>query len=501
MDDNNKTSSSFPPLMTTTEEVADDASTGEKKTIAENSTAEPSAISVSVNTATDPVDNSDATKTEETSTTEESRVDKVRKAKIAMEGFGRTVQRETEEKEEKASAEKNELYKVLDSISHEKEILELTWVNIDDKRTRLKKLLDPVLAREEKIENDEQQLESLEQVTTEAAAKHELEGKRWKTQELRKKLEEEKWLVEEKILKFNEQIEENKKKYQELISQEDKVKQKLKDIDEKLILQAEVLRQQRELEEEKIRQEALNKIQADRQKTEMEKRRLEELKKAENEKKEAEERRIQEEKNKAGAEQRKVSEQVRFEELRKKEEEKQRQETERKVKEEQDRMEELKKKIATSASAASTPIPINVAPKETQAEDPLEKIKELELAQRQKEQAEASRAAEIERASGIKIQEQNDSQIERAKELERVKRENEEADYERQEKERERIKNIDNVGNPNQAKSLLDEIKKEGGELKPLRTLKGDTVQAYNENAITEDDLNKLDRKKFPWLS
>ncbi|MCX6714033.1 MAG: hypothetical protein NTV48_02925 [Candidatus Vogelbacteria bacterium] len=490
MDDNKNTSSQFPPLMTTT----DTGEVAEKTIVSDPVTIPATAPLVATDTTTAPAivsdDQKQNIKTDDQAVVAETQVEKIRKAKIAMEGFGRTIQRETEKKEEKASTEKSELYKVLDSMSHEKEILELTWVNIDDKRGRLKKLLDPILTRESKIEDDEQQLESLEQITSEPKARHDLEGKRWQTQESRKKLEEEKWLVEEKILKFDEQIEANKKKYQELIAQEDKVKQKIKDIDEQLILQEEVLRQQRELEEEKVRQEALNKIQTDRQKTDIEKRRLAELKTAENEKKEAEEKRQQAEKNKDSLEQKKITEQVHFEDLRKKEEEKQKQETAKRVLLEQQRAEELKKKIMDS-TAGDKPVAeqAKVAPApEAPVKDPLEEIKELERLQREKESLRT-----------VKAEEQQIAQTERDKELERVKRENEEAENDRLEKERQRLLEIGNVGNAKQSNSLL--VEDGSSSIRPLRTLKKDTEQAFKENTISDQDLQRLDKKKFPWLT
>ena len=132
----------------------------------------------------------------------ESREEKVRRAKIAMEGLDRTIKRESVEKEEQASEEKQRLNKLLDGLAHEKELLELTWVNLDDKRTGLKKILEPIIAEEEKLESRENQEEGQESVTLNPSERQALEQKRWEIQSTRRKTEEEKWIVEEKIAKI-----------------------------------------------------------------------------------------------------------------------------------------------------------------------------------------------------------------------------------------------------------------------------------------------------------
>jgi len=194
------------------------------------------------------------------SANDESREEKLRRAKIAMEGLDRTVRREAVEQEEEASAEKQQLNKLLTSLNHEKELIELTWVNLDDKRAGMKKALEPVLDAEDKIQSAETELESKEEVTIAAADRRPIEEARWANQEKRHQTEQEKWLVEEKIAKVEQQIAELKTKYQELINQEEEIRDKIQAIDEQLLLQQEVLRQQRELTEQKKRQEALRQI-------------------------------------------------------------------------------------------------------------------------------------------------------------------------------------------------------------------------------------------------
>ena len=157
----------------------------------------------------------------------ETREEKIRKAKIAMEGLDRTVRREANEKEEEAGEEKQKYNKLLVSIGHEKELIELTWVNLDDKRTNLKKALEPILSQEDQIQNEENEIESKEDITVTPKERHEIEGKRWEIQQKRKKIEEEKWLIEEKVTKIEEQIDTKKKEYQSLLDQEDQIRRRV----------------------------------------------------------------------------------------------------------------------------------------------------------------------------------------------------------------------------------------------------------------------------------
>ncbi|OJI08626.1 MAG: hypothetical protein COV08_03585 [Candidatus Vogelbacteria bacterium CG10_big_fil_rev_8_21_14_0_10_49_38] len=361
------------------------------------------------------------------------REEKLRRAKIAMEGLDRTVRREAVEKEEEASTEKQQLNKILSSINHEKELLELTWVNLDDKRTGLKKALAPLLDTEDKIQSEEVELESKEEVTLSPAERRPIEEARWANQEKRHQVEQEKWLVEEKVAKIEQQIIELKDKYQTLINQEEEVRQKIQAIDESLLLQQEVLRQQHELAEQKKRQEI--------------------LKQREEEKKRAEEA-TQAEKNRlapapeakapptppvdAAAEALK-----RVEQLRRQEEEKQKQETAR-----------FQAEQATPKTPSETP----VAP-----EKPIM----------------AKPEAKSEKQAAIK----------RALELERIKQENEEAERARRQ--------------PTETpQTTIEAIKAESqsGLTKPLRTLKSDLDAAVKNQQVDATDLDRLNKKTFPWF-
>lgn len=388
-----------------------------------------SALSDVNNQATEPATKTDGKKPVDLETNE-SREEKLRRAKIAMEGLDLTIRREAKEKEEEASEEKQQLNKLLLSLDHEKELLELTWVNWDDKRTNLKKILEPIIEKEGQLESDENNLESQEGVTLDPKAKREIEKKRWNIQEERKKTEEEKWLIEEKIEKIDEQIIEVKDKYQQLLKQEEELRQKIQTIEEQMILQQEILRQQRELEEQRKRQEALKKIEEEKRRAEIEQRRLAEIAEAEKAKKKAEEEKQKTESASTIKTQIDLStEKNNLEKLRLAEEERQKQETAKRL-QQQDQEAELRKKIIETIEASS----------QTEKEKTKEKINE------------------------------KDEDLRRALELERIRRENEEADMERKSKLVEKNR------------SVIEEIKKSPDSLlEPLRTLKGDLASAMKD--------------------
>ena len=383
-----------------------------------------------------------------------SQQEKIRRAKIALEGFERTVKREAAEKEEQASGEKQEINKLLNKVNHDKELLELTWVNLDDKRSTLKKILEPLLTREEKIESEENQLESKESVSFSPRDRRELEQKRWAIQTERRKLEEEKWIVEERILKIEDQIEDNKKKYQVLLTEEDKLRNKLKEIDEQILLQEEVLRQQRELREQTLRKEALKKAEEDRRRQEAEAIQLAEAKQREEEKRIIEEKKKREEEMRAKAMKEQAEQQKHFEEVRKAEEERQKQET-AKI---QAAAAELKKKIEAATAVAQQ---ASVKPEQ-------EKIAETELVPKPKTTAESV-------ADKIAAEKEKRQSLKELEEIERIKQENEEAVRKEREKQAETT--------IAQTSSLIDKLKEEEGLLKPLRTCKEDLEEAMRNQA------------------
>jgi hypothetical protein len=382
-----------------------------------------------------------------------SREEKVRKAKIAMEGLDRTVRREATEKEEEASEEKQQFNRLLLSLDHEKELLELTWVNLDDKRTGLKKVLEPILLQEDAIQSEENQEEGQEDTTVTPKEKHEVEEKRWQTQEKRRGIEEEKWLVEEKITKIEDQITEVKKKYQNLLNQEEEIRGKIQAIDEQILLQQEVMRQQHELEEQKRQQSALKQVEEERQGAEAERRRAEEIKKAEEDRKNAEELKaaeIQKQQQNAASSAAKS-----IEALRRAEEEKQRQETLR-LQADQARAEELRKRLSEAMDRKEEPAPLL----------PVEPtVKPV-----------------------AKVEEENKPEPNRMLELERIRQENEEIDTLRQQK-------IDKKREP------VQDSQDQSAGIRPLRTLQSDMADAMKNQQIDPADVNKSNKKTFPWLS
>lgn len=409
------------------------------------------------------VDNLENSEPEETLSQQE----KLRLAKIAMEGFERTVKREATEKEEQASEEKQKINRLLNKVNHDKELLELTWVNLDDKRSSLKKILNPLLSREEKLESTENELENQESVTFNPRERREIEEKRWTIQTERRKLEEEKWVVEERILKIEEQIEANKKKYQNLLSEEDKLRKQLRDINEQVLLQEEILRQQRELKEAALRQEALKKAAEEKRKQEEAAARLAEAQKAEAEKKAAEERKQREEHLRAKAMKEQAEQQKRFEEMRKAEEERQKQEA-LKMKE---AAAELTKKIEEATLAA----------KKDAAPPPPEPAAPAEPPQPPAEPQTPAVDTPPTINDQIAVEKERRQTLKELEEIERIKQENQAAIR----AEREKRASETSV----QTSSLIDKLKEEEGLLKPLRTLKDDL-----EKAMKDQPGNKTDK-------
>ena len=403
----------------------------------------------------------------------ESHEEKLRKAKIAMEGFERTVNREANEKQDEANKKKGDLNQLLLTINHEKELLELTWVNLDDKRTSLKNILEPILTKEDQLQNEEIQEESQEEVTVVPKEKRLAEEKRWQTQTQRRQKEEEKWLVEEKITKIEEQIDQVKVKYQEFLNQEEDVRKKIQEIDEQVLIQQEVLRQQNELREQQAKQEALKKLEEEQRKVEEEKRRMEEMQKAEEERKklEAESQELQA-KQKALAEAKAAE---RIEQLRKAEEERQKQETAKwQVEQEQlAKIEELKSKLAAQQTPAPVPEPTNnIVPPQPKPETMAQTMEPATPA-----------------AAPEPVIDPKQEAIRRLAELERIRRENEEAEKARSQ------------STSASQDSFIDKLKGDEGIIKPLRTLKSDLDAAVKSQQVNDADLKQADKKTYPWLN
>lgn len=165
----------------------------------------------------------------------EEKIDKLEAARMAMEGPERTAKRHEEEREEDIKKEIAELDEQLAVIIKDKEGLELKWVELDDKRTTIKKVLDPIKEKEQGIEAEEMALET-EETRQQPFPKeqHATEEKRWLAQETRHKLEGEKWPLEQKIITLDEQVAQNTAAYQKLLDQEEELKTKRRDLEKQL---------------------------------------------------------------------------------------------------------------------------------------------------------------------------------------------------------------------------------------------------------------------------
>ncbi len=215
------------------------------------------------------------------SQTERGRVslaERLKQARLSMQGPERTVERERSDREKQIAKEKNELEQLLALTVKKKEDLEIAWVVLDNKRNDLKKMLAPILEEEEKLEFDEEELEGRERTTSIPAERQKIEKGRLAVQAKRQTIEKEKWGFEDKILKIETSIKDNTDKYQVYLDEEEEVATKIESLDGELAL----ISEQERLEKEE-RQRKLELTQADSEK----KRRgeIEKLQQAEAEKK------------------------------------------------------------------------------------------------------------------------------------------------------------------------------------------------------------------------
>ena len=149
--------------------------------------------------------------------------EKIERAKLAMEGPERTAKREEREHSTDVKNQLTILEKRLAVIAEEKETLEINWIKLDENRTGLRNMINPIVERETKLEADESQLEEQEKNTVNEKDRVTLEQKRWALQELRHKAEEEKWVYENRLFKIEDQIKDNTTRYQKLLDEEEKL--------------------------------------------------------------------------------------------------------------------------------------------------------------------------------------------------------------------------------------------------------------------------------------
>lgn len=151
---------------------------------------------------------------------EKELADKLERAKLAMEGPTRTAEREEREHEMDVKSKLANIDKKLTEISKQKEALEITWIKLDENRTGLRKMINPIMERETKLEVDESQLEEQEKNTVGEKERMALEQKRWASQEARHKAEEEKWVYDNRLFKIEDQIKDNTSAYQKILDEE-----------------------------------------------------------------------------------------------------------------------------------------------------------------------------------------------------------------------------------------------------------------------------------------
>lgn len=152
--------------------------------------------------------------------TDQDLAEKLERAKLAMEGPARTAVREEREHEMSVKNKLAEIDAKLNEIAKQKEALELTWIKLDENRTGLRKMIDPIVERETKLEVDESQLEEQEKNTIGERERTVLEQKRWAIQEARHKAEEEKWVYDNRLFKIEDQIKDNTSAYQKILDEE-----------------------------------------------------------------------------------------------------------------------------------------------------------------------------------------------------------------------------------------------------------------------------------------
>lgn len=157
-------------------------------------------------------------------------------ARVAMQGPEWTAKREQEEKTKELEAEQGALNKRHQEITAEKEQLELLWVDLDDKRKTIRRVLNPILDEEKKTEAEEADLEAEEAGVGVPTEKHKVEEKRWVVQTKRRDIEQKKRAEEEKLTKIEQEIEANTKKYRGFLNEEDQIQTKLAQLKAEIIV-------------------------------------------------------------------------------------------------------------------------------------------------------------------------------------------------------------------------------------------------------------------------
>lgn len=161
--------------------------------------------------------------------------EKLRAAKLAMEGPQYTAKREAREREETVKAKHEKIEARLAQIAGDKEKLEIQWIELDEKRSVIKQALTPLLEEERKAEDAEAALEEQERASVVAPERQQIEQRRYETELTRRKIEEGKWGLENEITQLEKQIEENTTQYRALLDEEENLHTELSTLTENQI--------------------------------------------------------------------------------------------------------------------------------------------------------------------------------------------------------------------------------------------------------------------------
>lgn len=157
--------------------------------------------------------------------------EKLEAARRAMEGPNRTADRLSDEKEKEIKNLLDEVQGEMEKVSKEKEVFELAWVDLNEKRKTMKAEVDPIIKEEKKLEGEEIILEGNEARSALPQTKHEVEEKRWGVQQQRRQKEEAKWTIEQRIIALDAEIKTNTENYQKLLDTEEKLRERLETLE------------------------------------------------------------------------------------------------------------------------------------------------------------------------------------------------------------------------------------------------------------------------------
>src|SRR3989344_5542064 len=165
---------------------------------------------------------------------EEESAARLAEAKRALAGPEWTAKHESEERQRQMVAEQTALNQQLTALAKAKEKLELTWIDLDGERRKIRAVLNPILDEEKKAEEVENQLAAEEAKIGVPAEKHTVEEKRWAAAAAREAVEKKKWIEEAKVVALEKTIAENTVEYRRLLTEEEAVNQKLEQLTKNL---------------------------------------------------------------------------------------------------------------------------------------------------------------------------------------------------------------------------------------------------------------------------